>query len=134
MEQQSIFIIFTFLQTFSLINLISLYFVPWIFCQLLGVCSYNLFSNFWCRFWQFLVLFWTLWMLIIAHKPCHVPYASQMTSWGTSFTEMCFHVSKEWFRSCSHIFLITKVKILVKKLLAVCPETVTRKGKKRVKN
>ena len=38
---------FLFPQTFLLINSISLCFDPWIFCNLLAGCLYNLFPSFW---------------------------------------------------------------------------------------
>ena len=83
------------------------------------------------RFWQFLVLFWMLWMLVNVHKPCHVPYASRIPTSGTIFRERCFGVFKEWVRSWSHVFLITKIKTLAKKLLVVRPEKVTRRKKNK---
>ena len=62
-----------FLQTFLLINAMSLCFDPWIFCHPLA----NLFPS----FWLFFVLFWMLWMLVTMHKLCHVPQASRVTTW-----------------------------------------------------
>ena len=114
---------FLFLQTFLLINSISLSFDPWIFSHLLG----NLFRS----FWQFLMLFWMLRMLITMHKPCNVSHASQLTTSGTILTEIFFSVSKEWFRYWSHAFLKINIKILAEKLLAVHPEKGTRRKKRK---
>ena len=96
---------------------LSLCFDPWIFQ--LSV-----------RFWQVLVLFWWLSILVTVHKPCHVSRASRITTAGTIFTEICFGVSNEWFKSWSHVLLI-KVKRLAKNFLAVRPEKVTRKKKRK---
>ena len=48
-------------------------------------------SNLFLSFWLFLVVFWMLWMLVTVH----VPHASQITTWGTIFTERLFGVFKE---------------------------------------
>ena len=81
--------------------------------------------------WLILVLFWWLWILVTVHKPCHVPHASWVTTWGTIFIERLFSVSQEWVRSWSHAFLITYDKTLTKKILAVRPEKVTRRRKRK---
>ena len=65
------------------------------------------------------------------HKPYPVPHASQITTLGTIFTEIYFGVSKEGVRSWKHVFLVTKLKTLPKKLLAVRPEKVTRRKKRK---
>ena len=67
------------------------------------------------------------------YKPYHVPHASRITTSGTIFTEICFGVSKEWVRSWSQVFLITKVKTFAKKFLGVRPVKVTRRKKKKEK-
>ena len=72
-------------------------------------------------------------MLVTVYKPYHVPQASEITTSGTIFTEIYFHMSNEWVRTWSHVFLTTKVKKLAKKLLAIRPEKVMR-SKKRKKN
>ena len=108
-----------FLQTFLLINLIFLSFDPWIFCHPLT----NLFPS----SWLILVLFWMLWILVTVHKPCHVLHALWITTWGTIFMERLFSKSQKSVRSWSYAFLITYDKMLPKKLLAVCPEKVTRR-------
>ena len=79
-------------------------------------------------FWLFLVLLWMLWMLVTLHKPCHVPHASQITTW-TLFMERPFSVSKEWVKSWSHAFLITYPKTFPKKLKAERPKSC-REGDK----
>ena len=78
---------FLFIQTVLLINSISLCFSNWIFCQ----HSLNNWPNLFPSFWLFLVLFWMLWTLVTAHKSCHVPHTSQITTWGTIFRDflMC---------------------------------------------
>ena len=118
---------FLFLQTFLLINSISLCFDYWIFCQhsLTGLTT--LFSS----FWFFLVLFWMLWILVAVHKLSHVTHASRKTTSRTIFKERLFSVSKEWVSSWSHAFLITYHKTLAKKLLAVRLEKVTRRKKRK---
>ena len=83
------------------------------------------------RFWHFLVLFWMLLMLVTVHEPCHVPHALWIRTSETIFMEICSGMSKEWVRSWSHVFLITKVKTFHKKLLAVCPEKVARRKKRK---
>ena len=91
-------------------------------------------SNLFPSFWLFLVLFWMLWMLVTAPKPCHVPHLSRITTSRTIFLERPFRVSKEWVKSWSHTSsLITYDKIFIIKLLAVRPEKVKR-GKKRKKS
>ena len=70
-------------------------------------------------------------MLVTVHKPYHVPHASQIATLGTIFTEIYFGVSKEGVRSWSHVFLVTKLQTLPKKLLAVYPEKATRKNRKK---
>ena len=80
---------------------------------------------------MFLVLFWILRMLVTVHKPCHVSHASQITTLGTTFTEVFFDVSKEWVRSWSYLFLKTNLKTYTKKLLAVRPEKRTRRKKRK---
>ena len=72
-------------------------------------------------------------MLVTVHNPCYVPHASRITTWITIFTEILFSVSNEWVRFWSHFFLINNPKTFIKKLLAVCPEKVTR-SKNRKKN
>ena len=66
-------------------------------------------------------------------KPCHVPHASRITTSGTIFTKIFFGVSKEWVRSWPHAFLITNLKTLTKKLLAVRPEKWTGRERKQKK-
>ena len=121
---------FLFLQTFLLINSISL--------LLMIESSASIhwqtgLTNLFPSFLLFLVLFWMLRMLVTVHKPCCVPHASRTTTSGTIFTERLFSVSKEWVRSWSHAFLITYDKTLTKKLLAVRPEKVTRRKKRSKK-
>ena len=70
-------------------------------------------------------------MLVTVQKGHHVALLLKIRDWGTIFTEIYFGVSKEWVRFKSHIFLITKLKSLAKKLLAVRPEKVTKKEKKK---
>ena len=84
-------------------------------------------------FWGFLVLFWMLWMLVTVHKRCHVPRASRKITWGTIFTKIFFSASKEWVKYWSSSFLITYLKRLAKKLLAVCPEKVTIRRKRKTR-
>ena len=84
------------------------------------------------QFWQVLLLSWMLSVLVTVHKPCHVSRASRITTSGTIFTEICFGVSKEWFKSWSHVLLI-KVKTMAKNFLAVRPEKVTRRKKRKKK-
>ena len=88
-------------------------------------------TNFFPSFWLFLVLFWILWMLVTMDKPCHGPHTSRMTTWVTVFTRIRFSVSKKWVRSWSHVFVVTYHKTLPRKLLAVRPEKVTTKEKRR---
>ena len=114
---------FLFLQTFLLISSISLCFDYWIFCCLLA----NLFPI----VWLFLVLFWMLWILVTVHKPCHVPPASRITTWGKMFKKIFLGMSKEWLRSRSHSSLITNLKTLAKKILEVRPEHWTRRKKEK---
>ena len=83
-------------------------------------------------FWLFLVFFWMLWMLVIMHNPCHVPHASRLKTWGTTFTEIFFSVSKKWVRSWSQPFLITNLKTFPKTFLAVSPEKVRKKKKEKL--
>ena len=45
--------------------------------------------------------------------------------------ERLFSVSKEWFRSWPHAFLITYDKTLTEKLLAVHPEKVAQRKKRK---
>ena len=116
--------LFIFLKTFLLVNSISLCFDPWVFCHPLTSLSPTS--------WTILVVFWMLWILVTVHKPCHVPHASWITTWETTFIEGLFSVSREWVKSRSHAFLITYDKTLTKKLLAVCPEKMTRR--KKIKN
>ena len=71
-------------------------------------------TNLFPSFWLFLVLFWKLWMLVTADKPCHVPHASRITTWGTIFTEKLFSVFKEWVKSWSHAFMISYLKTFTK--------------------
>ena len=85
------------------------------------------------RFWKFHVLFWMLWILGTVQKSCHVPHAPQITTWETIFKEISFDVPQEWVRSRSHVFVITKVITLPRKLLEVRPEKVTRRKKRRIK-
>ena len=82
-------------------------------------------------FWLFLVLFWMLWIMVTVHKPCHVTHKSRITTWRKLFMERPFSVSNEWVRSWSHAYLIAYHKTLTKKLLAVCPEKVTRRKKEK---
>ena len=97
---------FLFLQTFLLINSISLYFEPRIFCH----PPANLFPS----FWLLLVLFWIVWMLVTLFNSCHLSHASRITARGTLFTEKRFSVSKKWVRSWSHASLITYKKMFAK--------------------
>ena len=60
-----------------------------------------------------------------------MPYAFQITTWKTIFTEIYFDVFKERVRSWSHAFLKTNIKMLAKKLLGVRPEKATRGKKKK---
>ena len=60
-----------------------------------------------------------------------MPHASQRTTSGTILTEIFFGVSKECVRSWPHAFFITNLKTLVKKLLAVLPEKVFRRKKRK---
>ena len=76
---------------------------------------------------------WMLWMLVTVHEPCYLPHASRITTWGTIFTEILFSVSKELVRSWSHVFVITYGKTFTKKLLAVRPEKVTKRKKRKKK-
>ena len=62
--------------------------------------------------------------------PC-LSAAMRHTTWRTIFTERPFSVSKEWVRSWSHAFLIADHKTLTKKFLAVRPEKVTRRKKRK---
>ena len=80
---------------------------------------------------QFLLLFWMFQRLVTVDKPCHVTHASGITTSETTFPKICFGVSKEWVRSWPHVFLITKIKKLTKKLLEVRPQKVTRREKKK---
>ena len=97
---------FLFLQTFLLINSISLCFNPWIFCHLLVVCI-TCFRVLWRSVLAVSCAFWMLWILVTVHKPCHVLHASRITTPGTIFTKICFGVSNKLVRSWSHVFLIT---------------------------
>ena len=90
-------------------------------------------TKFFPSFWLFLVLFWMLWMLVTVFKPCHMPHASQITTWGTLFTERLFSVSKEWVRSWSHTSLIIYDKTFAKKLKAVCPKSCWEGEKEKEK-
>ena len=90
-------------------------------------------TNLISSFWLFLVLFWMLWILVTVDKPCHVPHTPRKTTWRKIFTERLYSVSKRWVRSWSHAFLIAYHKKLPKKLLAVRPEKVTRRKKKKKK-
>ena len=123
-------IIFSFLslQTFLLIN--SIFLVLTIESSASIHWQTDL-TNLFPSFWLFLVFFRMLWMLVTVHKPCHVPHASRITTSGTIFTEKLFSVSKEWVRPGSHAFLITYDKTLTKKLLAVRPEKLTRRKKRK---
>ena len=70
-------------------------FDPYIFCHLLVVhiTCFRVFSS---RFWQFLVLFLDpVHAGYHAFKLCHVPQESWITTSGTTFTGICFGVSKE---------------------------------------
>ena len=51
------------------------------------------------------------------------PHVSQITTWGTLFTERLFSVSTEWVRSWSHASLIIYHKTFAKKLKAVRPKS-----------
>ena len=95
--------------------------ISWNFCHLLA----NLFPS----FWLFCVLLWIRWMQVTVHKLCHLPHASRITTCGTISAEIFFGVSKKWVRSWSHTFLITNVKKLTRKLLAVSQEKGTRRKK-----
>ena len=117
--------LFLFLKTFLLVNSIFLCFDPWIFCHPLT----NLFPG----SWLIHVIFWMLWMLVTVHKPCHVPHTSWIKAWGKIFIERLFSVSQWWVRSWSHAFLITYDKTLTKNLLAVRPDKVTRRKKRKNK-
>ena len=118
---------FLFLQTFLLINSISLF---WPLNYLLFTDYPANWPNLFPNFWLLRVLLWMLWMLITVHKPCHVPHASRITTSGTIFTERRFSVSKEWVRPWSHAFLITYDKTFTKKILAIFLEKVKRRNKR----
>ena len=102
---------FLFLQTFLLINSISLCFDPWIFCHPL--------TNLFLSFLLFLVLLWML------------SYATRITNndFRNNFKEKLFSVSKEWVRSWSHPSLIIYHKTFAKKLKTVRPKSC-REGEK----
>ena len=85
-------------------------------------------------FWLFLVLPWMLWMLVMLHKPCHVPHASRVTTWGTFFTERPFSLSKEWIKSWSHAFLILILKRFLKSLRQWVQNPVEKETKKKKGN
>ena len=54
-------------------------------------------------------------------------------TWGTIFTGIFFSVSREWVLSWLHSFLINNLKMFAKKLLAVRPENVTRRKKRKTR-
>ena len=119
---------FVFLEIFLLINTNSSCFDDWIFCQhSLTNWSDQLVSKFLAVSCAFL----DLWMLVTMDKPCHGPHTSRMTTWITIFTRILFSVSKKWVRSWSHVFVITYHETLPRKLLAIRPEKVTTKEKRR---
>ena len=64
---------------------------------------------------------------------CHVPRASRIRTWGTIFTGIFFSVFREWVLSWLHAFLINNLKTFAKKLLAVRPENVTRRKKRKTR-
>ena len=98
-----------FRQTFSLINSISLFFNPCIFCHaLFHTVSY---------------LFLMLRMLVTVFHLCHVPHASRITTWGTLFTERLFSLSKEWVRSWLHSSLTICEKTFATRLKEVRPKS-----------
>ena len=80
--------------------------------------------------WQFLVLFWMLWMLVTMHRPCHVPHVSRITAWRTIFKKY-FLVCPRNESDLSHVFMIAYHKMLTKELLAVHPEKVTERKKRK---
>ena len=73
------YLLFLFLQTYLLINLISVCIDTLILCNLLV----NLFPSF-CLL---LVLLRMLWILLTSKKPFHVPHALRITTWGAFFHE-----------------------------------------------
>ena len=125
---------FLFLQTFLLIN--SIY-------RFISVFTLKSSAIHWLTCFRvssrlFPVLFWMLWMLVTVHKLCHVPHTSRITTCGTIFMERHFSVSKEWVRSWSHAFIkrfhrLSQLimKRWLKSLLAVRPEKVTRRKKRK---
>ena len=72
-------------------------------------------------------------MLVTVYKPYHVPQASEITTSGTIFTEIYFHMSNEWVRTWSHVFLTTKVKKLAKKAFGNPSRKSDEKEKKKKK-
>ena len=114
--------IFSFFRLFDLLTR---------FLSVLTLEAIHWLANFFPSFWQFLVLFWMLWMLVTVFKVtvCHVPHASRITTWGTLFTERFFSASKEWVRSWSHASLIIYHKMFGKMFKAVRPKSC-REGEK----
>ena len=82
----SIWSSFLFLQTFLLINSIS------VFWSLNLLSSTSYLANLFPKFWLFLLFFWMLWMLVTVNKPYHVPHSSRITTWGTIFMDVFFGV------------------------------------------
>ena len=81
------FFSFFFLQTFLLINSTFLCFDLLSSSYYLATCV-TCFRVSGACFWQFLVHFWLLWILVTVHEPCLVPHASRITAWGTIFREI----------------------------------------------
>ena len=68
-------------------------------------------------------------MLVTLNKLWHVPYELRITTLETIFTKTLFGVTRSW----SHAFLVTDIRMLTKKLLAVRPKTLRRKRRKKKK-
>ena len=96
--------------------------------RLTSLSCFRVSECFLCFFFCFFLM---LWMLVTVHKPCHVPHALRITTWRTIFMERIFSVSKEWVRSWSDASLIAYHKTFSKKLLAVRPEKVARRKKRK---
>ena len=65
------------------------------------------------------------------HNLCHVPHVSRITTWGTTFMERHFSVSREWVRPWSNAFLITYQKTFTKKLFGGPYRKSDKKEKKK---
>ena len=95
---------FLFLQNFLLINSISLCFDPWTFCRLLARYLHNVFSSFWRSLLAVLLAFSDVVSATYRAWAVSCATASQITTWGTISTEICFGVSKERVRFWPHVF------------------------------